>query len=150
MPWMHQIARTFVAAGLAGGLAACSAVSGSSPESGWGSQFGASNSSVVEGEASTAISALVDNDFGLALDPDDRRAAAEAQKHAVRFGRTGVGVPWTNEKTGRKGEVVAGAKYQVNDRECREFVHTMEVRGTVLKSRGTACREDNGTWKTLG
>jgi len=149
MPWTLHTARMLVAAGLTGGLAACSAVSGNNPESGWGSQFGASGSSVVEGEASSAIAALVDNDLGLALDPDDRRAAAEAQKHAVRFGRVGVGVPWQNEKTGRNGEVVAGAKYRVNDRECREFVHTMDVRGTVLKSRGTACREENGTWKTI-
>ncbi|WP_417684615.1 RT0821/Lpp0805 family surface protein [Roseibium sp.] len=134
---------------LGAALSGCSAVSGGTSGA-WNNQFGASSGSVAEDEASTAIAVLLDNDFGQALEASDHRAVAEAQKRALRANGVGVAVAWQNEKTGRSGQVQPGPVYQVNDTACREFTHVMVLDGHSLSSRGTACRQDDGSWKTLG
>lgn len=131
-------------------LAGCGSLSSSDGAgSGWNSSFGAASGLTADSEASTAIAVLVDNELGQALDPSDRRAAAEAQRRALRARGVGVSVAWQNDKTGRSGQVRPGALYQVNDTECREFTHEMVLDGRILSSRGTACREENGSWQTI-
>ncbi|MTH98933.1 RT0821/Lpp0805 family surface protein [Roseibium sp. RKSG952] len=135
---------------LATGLSGCGALSASQGTgNSWDTSFGASRATVADDEASTAIAVLVTNEFGQALDPSDRKAAAEAQKRALRARGTGASVAWQNGQTGRSGQVRPGPLYQVNDTACREFTHEMVLNGRVLTSRGTACREVNGTWQTI-
>ncbi|MTI43716.1 surface antigen [Roseibium hamelinense] len=135
---------------IAGGLAGCSALNASSdPQPAWNSSFGAAGSAISDAEANTAISVLVDNELGQALEPSDRKAAAEAQKRALRARGVGVSVAWQNDATGRSGQVRPGPLYQVNETACREFTHEMVLNGKVLTARGTACQEDNGTWETI-
>ena len=76
--------RTATCVALATVLAGCSLTSGSREASGWGSSFGDPNANVTGSEANTAISVLVNNEFGDALDPSDRKAAEEAQNRALR------------------------------------------------------------------
>lgn len=128
--------------------AGCSSVSGKTSDS-WNIQFGASSGGIAEDEASNAIAVLLDNDFGRALEPSDHKAVADAQKRALRARGVGAAVAWQNRKTGRSGEVRPGPVYQVNDTACREFTHLMVVEGRQLSSRGTACRQEDGSWKTL-
>ncbi|MBD8874876.1 RT0821/Lpp0805 family surface protein [Roseibium polysiphoniae] len=130
------------------GLGACSSAPGGTQGT-WGSQFGASTSGVAEDEASTAIAVLVNNEFGQSLERSDYKAVAEAQKRALRARANGVAVSWQNEETGRSGQVRPGPVYQVNDTSCREFTHEMILNGAALTSRGTACRQEDGSWKTL-
>ncbi|MEJ8473974.1 RT0821/Lpp0805 family surface protein [Roseibium algae] len=129
-------------------LAGCNSMSGGS-QGLWDSQYGASSSTVSESEASTAISVLVNNEFGQALDKSDHKAVADAQKQALRSKGVGASVSWQNEETGHSGRVRPGAIYQVNDTACREFTHEMVLNGAPLSARGTACRQENGSWKTL-
>ncbi|WP_417667313.1 RT0821/Lpp0805 family surface protein [Roseibium sp.] len=133
---------------LAAAVSGCSAVSGDSSGT-WNNQFGASSGGIAEDEASTAIAVILDNDFGRALEPSDHRAVADAQKKALRARGVGASVAWQNEATGRSGQVRPGPVYQVNDTACREFTHLMTLEGQQLTSRGTACRQDDGSWKTL-
>ncbi|MBD8893478.1 RT0821/Lpp0805 family surface protein [Roseibium litorale] len=126
-------------------LAGCSSVSGDGQASSW-----AGSSGVAEAEASTAIAVLLNNEFGQSLDVSDHKAVAEAQRQALRSPGVGNAVAWQNGATGRSGQVRPGPIYQVNDTTCREFVHEMNLSSRHLVSRGTACRQDDGSWKTLG
>jgi surface antigen len=132
------------------GLSACSSApgTGSHNDGFWGSSFGVSNS-LGRNEASAAIALLQSNEFGQSLEASDRRAAAEAQRRALRANGVGVTVSWENDKTGRSGQVRPGPVYQVNDTSCREFTHEMTLNGSIMTARGTACQEDDGSWRTL-
>ena len=132
------------------GLAGCSSLSAGDSGTGgtWGSSFGAGGG-LAHDEASAAIANLQDNEFGQTLDASDRKAAAEAQRRALRSRGVGAAIAWSNEKTGRGGEVRPGPLYQVNNMTCREFTHEMVVDQEVMTARGTACRTKNGSWQTL-
>ncbi|MBO6757701.1 MAG: hypothetical protein JJ902_15310 [Roseibium sp.] len=130
-------------------LGGCTALSGPGGQTGgYGSSFGA-GASLADVEASTAIKVLVNNEFGKSLEPSDRRAAAEAQRRALRARGVGAAVAWQNDRTGKSGQVRPGPLYQVNDTTCREFTHELTIDGQVLRARGTACRQENGSWQTL-
>jgi len=128
----------------------CSIGSGPNGFGGWGSSFGDPRGGVAGTEANAAISVLVNNEFGDALEPSDRKAAEAAQDRALRARGLGVSVAWQNERTGRSGQVRPGPIYSVNNTHCREFTHEMVVQGRVLQARGTACEADEGTWKVIG
>ncbi len=106
---------------LAFALAGCSMTSGSRDSNTWGSFFGDPNANVSGSEANTAISVLVNNEFGDALEPSDRKAAEDAQSRALRARGLGVSVAWQNERTGRSGQVRPGPVYFVNETSCREL-----------------------------
>ncbi|MDN3718674.1 RT0821/Lpp0805 family surface protein [Roseibium salinum] len=131
-------------------LTGCSMTSGSTGSAGWGSFFGDPGTNVTDSEANTAISVLVNNEFGDALRPSDRRAAEDAQERALRARGVGVAVAWQNERTGRSGQVRPGPVYYVNETGCREFTHEMVLQGRVLQARGTACENDDGGWQVIG
>ncbi|MCK7611633.1 RT0821/Lpp0805 family surface protein [Roseibium sediminicola] len=131
-------------------LAGCSMTSGSKNQGGWGSFFGDPNAHVVGSEANTAISVLVNNEFGDALEPSDRKAAEDAQNRALRARGVGVSVAWQNERTGRSGQVRPGPVYFVNETSCREFTHEMVLNGRVLQARGAACETELGNWQVIG
>ncbi|TYC67186.1 hypothetical protein FMN63_13895 [Stappia sp. BW2] len=136
--------------GLALVLAGCSMTSGSKDSNAWGTFFGDPNANVAGSEANTAISVLVNNEFGDALEPSDRRAAEDAQNRALRARGLGVSVAWQNDRTGRSGQVRPGPVYFVNETSCREFTHEMVLQGRTLQARGTACETDQGNWQVIG
>jgi surface antigen len=46
--------------------------------------------------------------------------------------------------------VVAAAPYQVGSQNCRQYTHTITVDGKDTVSRGSACRNNDGSWSPLG
>lgn len=135
---------------LASFLAGCSLSSGSGEPGGWGTFFGDPNANGARSEASTAISVLVNNEFGDALEPSDRKAAEEAQERALKARGVGASVAWQNDQTGRSGQVRPGPVYFVNDTSCREFTHEMILNGRTLQARGAACESERGKWQVIG
>lgn len=130
------------------GLAGCSAMSASGGGSQYDSSFGASGS-LAGTDANSAIANLLTNDFAKKLDASDHRAMIAAQKQALRTDGVGASIAWENVRTGRNGTVRPGPVYHVNDTTCREFVHELVLEGAPVKSRGTACKAENGSWQTL-
>lgn len=129
-------------------LTGCFGMPGASDPALTGNEYGA-RASLAEDEASTAISALLQNDFGQAMAPSDHKAVAAAQAKALRMRGTGAAVSWRNIRTGHTGEVRPGPVYQVNETVCREVTHEMTAGSHHYKSRGTACQEGNGAWGNL-
>lgn len=96
------------------------------------------------------IPGLAENVVGARLDSEDRRALAEAERRALDDAGPNRPVPWTNPRSGHFGQVLAGPSYFVNDRNCRDYAHTITVDGQAETLRGTACRDPEGAWRNAG
>lgn len=97
-----------------------------------------------------AVGGFIGNRIGNALDDDDKRRAYAAQMQALESGPSGAPVAWRNPDSGRYGSVVPGPAYQVNGAPCRQYTHTIYIDGKPQVERGTACRNPDGTWSTVG
>lgn len=97
--------------------------------------------------APTSAGGLAGSALGATLDGSAQKAARNAEYQALEFGRTGMPVPWASGNT--KGEVVPGARYQINASNCRDFTHVLFVGTERQSARGTACRLPNGTWQPV-
>ncbi len=97
-----------------------------------------------------ALSGLLGNRSGAALDDEDSRRAYQAEMQALELGPSGVPVPWRNPNSGRYGNVVPGPVYERNGVPCRQFTHAIYAEGRPQIGRGTACRNPDGTWTIVG
>ena len=126
---------------LAGGLllSACA----SDANSGTGQGTGVFGASMAHGPTD-GIGAI-----GAALDEEDRQRAYAAQMQALQYGEPGLPVGWRSPD-GRHGTVVPGPAYQSSGATCREFTHSIFIDGRPQTTRGTACRNSDGSWSPLG
>jgi surface antigen len=85
--------------------------------------------------------------IGLSISKADRQRALEAEYRALEVARGGQPVVW--EGSGISGTVVAAAPYQVGSQNCRQYSHTVTIKGQDSVARGAACRNPNGTWTPL-
>jgi surface antigen len=116
-----------------------------------GSQFGGGTGGHVAGALIGAgLGALIGNRIGAALDDEDKQRAYAAQMDALERGPSGAPVSWKNPDSGRYGTVVPGPGYQQAGRNCRSFTHTIYIDAHPQTARGTACRNPDGTWTSVG
>jgi surface antigen len=85
---------------------------------------------------------------GVPLSDSDRQRALEAEYRALEGAAVGQPVVWSGRNV--SGKVVAAAPYQVGSQNCRQYTHTLTVEGRETVARGSACRNDNGSWTPLG
>jgi len=83
----------------------------------------------------------------LSLRKADRQRALEAEYRALEAAPGGQPVVW--QGSGITGSVVAAAPYQVGSQNCRQYSHTVTVKGRDSVARGAACRNQDGTWTPL-
>jgi len=83
------------------------------------------------------------------LDKGDGLHAWQAQQIAFAQPRGGVPIAWHNPDTGHFGQVVAGPGYSINNRQCRDYIHTVTVDGTKRSEMGVACRQNDGAWQII-
>jgi len=114
-----------------------------------GSQFGRGGGRVAATMVGAVAGGIIGNEIGRSLDREDRRMAEEAEYEALERGPPGVGRPWRNPDTGRYGEVIPEARYRRGDLDCRRYVHTVFIDGRPQTMRGTACRNPDGTWRSV-
>ena len=155
-------AKRLVAVALIGlSAAACSSNSGPNEVGGTaggalagglvGNAIGGSAGSRIAGTlVGAAIGGFIGNRIGAALDEEDKRRAYAAQIQALEAGPSGAPVAWRNPDSGRFGNVVPGPAYLVNGAPCRQFTQTIYIDGKPQTERGTACRNPDGTWSSVG
>jgi len=114
-----------------------------------GSQLGRGSGRVVSTAAGATIGGLIGNRIGAALDDEDRTRAYQAQMQALESGASGAPVGWRNDDSGRHGTVVPGPAYQRNAMTCRQYTHTVFIDGKPQVTRGTACRNADGSWAAV-
>jgi surface antigen len=130
-----QIGGTLVGAGL-GGLA--------------GSQIGGGTGKLAAVGAGVLLGGLLGSEVGRSLDKADQAYAAQTYQQTLETQPTGTTQTWVNPDSGNQGSYTPTRTYQTDTGEyCREFQQTITVGGQVESGYGTACRQDDGTWKIV-
>jgi surface antigen len=93
-----------------------------------------------------AAGGLLGSAIGASLDEQDRQRAYAAEMDALESGAPGAPVGWRSDHTGYYGTVVPGPYYVRGGLRCREYSHTIYIRGRPELARGTACRNPDGSW----
>lgn len=136
-------------------LSACATTSGSDRLDETGEQMAETATAADEPETSAYYiqalnGGLVSRIGGVKLSGSDKARALEAEYKVLEGAPSGQMVAW--EGSGDlKGEVMAAVPYQVGSQNCRQYTHSVVVKGgaTPLVARGAACRNKNGSWTPL-
>jgi surface antigen len=75
---------------------------------------------------------------------------AEAAQRALETTPSGQSVAWRNPDNGHAGTVTPTRTYQTAQGSyCREFQQTVTIDGKQERAYGTACRQPDGSWRTV-
>lgn len=115
-----------------------------------GNQFGGGSGKVLATIAGVAVGGLIGNQIGKSLDDADRIKAQRAQEQALNQARVGQTITWNNPQkaTGGATKITRDGQDQ-SGRECREYQTTVTIGGKQEQAYGTACRQPDGSWKTV-
>ncbi|GGF20915.1 hypothetical protein GCM10011611_28740 [Aliidongia dinghuensis] len=109
-----------------------------------GSQFGKGSGHTVMTIAGVLSGALAGGAIGRSMEPVDQGCVNQTLEHAP----TGQTVAWQNPDQGSSYWVTPTNTYQSNDgTPCRRYVTTALIDGQQQRVQGTACRQQDGTWK---
>lgn len=140
--------RTIAAVILASGLVGCSTMSGPGTENIAAQAFRGSEKPVSAAIVDAMAGGLIGRTSGVDLDQRERKRALEAEYRALEYMSAGQAVTWGRDG-GRRGEVVAGSPYRVGSQDCRQYTHTVHLGTQPRITRGTACRNTDGSWTVL-
>lgn len=94
----------------------------------------------------TVIGSNIGGNVGRSMDQTDRIKTA----HALETVRTGVPTRWVNPDTHNQYTVVPTRTYDAaSGGPCREYTVDALIGGRLEKVVGTACRQADGSWRTV-
>ncbi len=111
-----------------------------------GSQIGGGSGAMVGAVVGTLIGATVGGSVGRSMDDRDRINVT----HALESSQTGVPSSWHNPDTGNQYTFEPTRTYDSGGQPCREYSIKGTVGGKGEKVYGTACRQSDGSWRTVG
>ena len=103
---------------------------------------------VTTGVDNLDIASFTDPNGFKSMSDSSKSQASSAQYYALQFGRVGAARAWSGDNS-VTGSINVGPYVKVNNRDCRDFTNVVNVGAKSYTKRGTACREDTGTW-TVG
>ena len=110
-----------------------------------GSQFGSGSGKVLAVGAGALVGAYLGGQIGKSMDKQDRMEMTRALETAP----TGRAVVWSNPDTGYRYTVQPIKTYYIDERPCREYVTKAVIDGRVEHVRGRACRQRDGSWRSV-
>lgn len=110
-----------------------------------GSQIGGGEGRTVAAIIGTLFGATVGGAVGRSMDDNDRIKVARTLETV----RTGVSSQWRNPDTGYQYSVTPTRTYETAGTPCREFTVNGMIGGRKEKIIGTACRQADGSWRTV-
>jgi surface antigen len=115
-----------------------------------GSQVGSGKGQLAAVAIGALAGAFLGSEVGKSLDKADRLYASRAQEqaHAAPIGQP---IAWDNPKSGNSGTFTPtreGTHTTTGD-YCREYQTTINVGGKTETAYGTACRQQDGSWKIV-
>ncbi|MDP3725766.1 MAG: RT0821/Lpp0805 family surface protein [bacterium] len=115
-----------------------------------GSQFGHGKGQLMTTAVGALAGAWLGNEVGRSLDRADRISAEQTAQRALDSSPDGRAVSWRNPNSGHSGAVMPTQTYQMaNGNYCREFQQVLTVGGKQEQGYGTACRQQDGSWKIV-
>jgi surface antigen len=111
-----------------------------------GHQIGGGRGQTVATIGGAALGAFVGSRVGRNMDRGDQARTT----HALDQSADGESTAWRNDETGMRYSVTPTHTYQGNSGgRCRDFTTVAQIDGRDEVVHGTACRQPDGTWKTL-
>ncbi|MGZ3241317.1 MAG: RT0821/Lpp0805 family surface protein [Burkholderiaceae bacterium] len=110
-----------------------------------GSQVGGGGGRTAATIVGSLLGATVGGSVGRSMDENDRIKVA----HSLENIRTGVPSHWRNPDSGNQYTVVPTRTYDNAGTPCREYTVDGMVGGRNEKIYGTACRQPDGSWRTI-
>jgi len=112
---------------------------------------GVLGSNVGEGRGQTAativgvlIGAVIGGEIGKYMDQADQLKAQQALEN----NKTNQAASWHNPDTGHDVSVTPTRTYTASTgQNCREYTTAVTIDGKKQTAHGTACRQDDGSWK---
>lgn len=114
-----------------------------------GSNFGKGSGQVLATAIGALAGGVIGSSIGADLDEVDRREALNAEYQALEYTPSGNPVEWRNPASGHYGSVTPEETYGVGERNCRQYTHKIYIDGREKTARGTACKEQDGTWRPI-
>jgi len=110
-----------------------------------GSQIGSGSGRTAATAVGAVLGALAGRELAQRLSEDDRDRALNAEQSAVSRNES---ISWSNPETGNRGSIQPTRTYTAdNGQLCRDYTHTVYVNGQAETARGTACQQEDGTWR---
>jgi len=108
-----------------------------------GNQVGHGAGRAIATIGGAALGGFVGNRIGRNMDEEDQRKASQALE-ASPDNRAST---WKNPNTGQSYSVTPKRTYEGASGPCRDFESTTDIDGRKETVHGTACRQEDGTWK---
>jgi len=112
-----------------------------------GSQIGGGSGKTAATAIGAVLGALAGREIARSMSEADQQRAYSAERTAVARNES---ITWNNPETGNRGTIEPVRTY-TNDAGnlCREYTHSVYINGRPETARGTACRQDDGTWRLV-
>lgn len=108
-----------------------------------GHEVGRGHGRTIATVIGTLIGTNIGGNVGRTMDDNDRVKVS----HSLETIRTGVPTRWRNPDTGHRYTVTPTKTYTESNTPCREYQIDATIGGKQEKIYGTACRQDDGSWK---
>jgi len=104
--------------------------------------------------AATAIGALlgffIGQEVGASLDKADQLYAERTADVALESNPSGQSSTWSNPDSGNSGTITpVRTSYSDAGQPCREYQQTVTIGGETQQAYGTACRQEDGSWRIV-
>jgi surface antigen len=114
-----------------------------------GSQFGGGRGQLVGVAIGTLAGAFLGREVGKSLDRADQAHMQRAET-AAQTAPVGQRISWSNPDSGNSGTVTPTREGRdQSGNQCREYQTTVTVGGKQEQAYGTACRQQDGSWKVI-
>lgn len=115
-----------------------------------GSQVGGGSGKKVATVVGAVAGGYAGNRYGESLDCKDQQYHSQTAHEALEYQPAGRPSSWRNPDSGHSGSITPVKTWQREDGQyCRDFTQSIVVEGNVEDARGTACRDDQGTWQIV-
>ena len=114
-----------------------------------GSRIGGGTGNKIAIGAGVLAGGFLGNKVGKSLDCQDQQYHYDTTQNALETGKTGTTTKWVNPDTGHAGDVTPTRTYTSQGQPCRDFTQVIYIDGESEEIKGTACRQDDGTWKPV-
>ena len=108
-----------------------------------GSQVGGGRGQTVATIIGALAGAAIGGEVGRSMDETDRLKTA----HTLETVRSGVPAQWVNPDTRNSYTVVPQRTFEQAGTPCREYTVDANIGGKRQQTVGTACRQEDGSWR---
>ena len=97
------------------------------------------------------LGAMMGSSIGAQLDERDRLLAGQSLQTTMETAPDNSAGGWNNPNSGNSGTITptATTTTTTTGQPCREFTQTVSIGGKQQEAYGTACRQADGSWKTV-